>query len=55
MILFFRSQEGSVVAVKTSGELSQENLESLKWLLGGAELAEGERIEGTFTGPREGR
>jgi len=52
MILFFRSQEGSVVAVKTSGELSQENLESLKWLLGGAELAEGERIDGTFTGPR---
>lgn len=52
MILFFRTQEGSVVAVKTSGELSQENLGSLKWLLGGAELITGGRVEGSFTGPR---
>lgn len=57
MILFFRAENGSIVAADASKELSAENIAALKWLFGNAELAttNGEpakSIEGTFIGPR---
>lgn len=52
MILFFKSKSGSVVAVKSSKQLSDDNINALKWLLGDASLIKGETVKGNFTGPR---
>ena len=52
MILFFKSKVGSVVAVKCSDRLSDNDINALKWLLGDARLLPGEAVEGKFTGPR---
>jgi phosphoribosylformylglycinamidine synthase len=52
MIIFFKSKSGSVVAVKSSLKLSDDNINALKWLLGDASLIKGETVKGNFTGPR---
>ncbi|MBO7562294.1 MAG: phosphoribosylformylglycinamidine synthase [Bacteroidales bacterium] len=52
MIIFFKSKSGSVVAVKSSAGLSDDNINALKWLLGDASLIKGETVNGNFTGPR---
>ena len=52
MILFFKSKVGSVVAVKCSDRLSDNDINALKWLLGDARLLPGEAVAGKFTGPR---
>lgn len=52
MILFFKSKSGSIVAVKSSKQLSDDNINALKWLLGQASLIKGETVKGHFTGPR---
>jgi len=52
MILFFKSKAGSIVAVKSSKQLSENNINALKWLLGDATLLKGDSVSGNFTGPR---
>lgn len=52
MILFFKSKAGSIVAVKSSKQLSDDNINALKWLLGEASVVKAETVKGNFTGPR---
>ncbi|OFY43946.1 MAG: phosphoribosylformylglycinamidine synthase [Bacteroidetes bacterium GWF2_40_14] len=52
MILFFRSQLNSVIAVKTNKELSSDNINALKWLFDGAHLHPDRSVTGYFAGPR---
>ncbi|MBE6244330.1 MAG: phosphoribosylformylglycinamidine synthase [Bacteroidales bacterium] len=52
MILFFKSKAGSIVAVKSSKQLSDDNINALKWLLGGASVVKADTVKGNFTGPR---
>ncbi|MDD2491707.1 MAG: phosphoribosylformylglycinamidine synthase, partial [Bacteroidales bacterium] len=52
MILFFKTNQNTVVAVATNKELTNNELVALKWLLGEAIQIEKESIEGHFAGPR---
>nr|MBP9585224.1 phosphoribosylformylglycinamidine synthase [Bacteroidales bacterium] len=52
MILFFRTNQKTVIAVSTGKELTTNELEALKWLFGEAEQILTESIEGLFAGPR---
>ena len=52
MIIFFKSKAGSIVAVKSSKQLSDDNINALKWLLGGASVVKADSVKGNFTGPR---
>lgn len=59
MILFFRTEQGPVIAVKTARTLSQDNINALQWLFGNAEAITGtpggdfaQVIDGRFIGPR---
>lgn len=57
MILFFRTQNGAVIAVKTAQDISNENINALNWLFSEAELImEGNEpakvVKGEFIGPR---
>lgn len=59
MILFFRAEQGTVIAVKTVQNFTPENMNALKWLFGNAEVILdktggnfAQEIEGRFIGPR---
>jgi phosphoribosylformylglycinamidine synthase len=52
MISFFRSGNGSVLAVKSTEKLTLEISEALCWLFNGAELRQTESVSGQFIGPR---
>ncbi len=52
MIIFFKSKSGSIVAVKSSKQLSDDNINALKWLLGEASVVKADTVKGNFTGPR---
>ena len=52
MILFFKSQAGSVIAAETMQQAGEETIKKFSWLFGNAELVEGEAMEGFFIGPR---
>lgn len=57
MILFFRTANSPVIAVKTVSELSQEGINALEWLFGDARLlgkdgSPAKQIDGKFIGPR---
>ena len=52
MILFFSADQGLTIAVKTNKEISNENIEALKWLFGEATLLKEEELTGIFVGPR---
>ena len=52
MILFFRTELNSIIAVKTKKEVTAENIEALKWLFGGADLQTDNSVTGYFVGPR---
>ena len=52
MISFFRSGNGSVLAVKSTEKLTLEISEALRWLFNGAELQQTESLSGQFIGPR---
>ena len=58
MILFFRAEHGTVVAVKTVNNLSNEDINALKWLFSNATLISSnsdtpaEVVNGVFIGPR---
>lgn len=53
MIQFFKGQHGVVLAVKTKNNLSQDNIDALKWLFGEAEVLDKKSLSGTFIGPRK--
>lgn len=52
MILFFRTQSGSVIATQTDHRLEGRETEELSWLYGDARLEEATTLEGFFVGPR---
>ena len=52
MILFFMTPSKSVIATAADHQLSQDEINELCWLYGGATLIEGETVEGFFVGPR---
>ena len=53
MILFFESRSGNTVAVGTTSELTQKDIEKLIWLFNDAILVKAETIPGKFIGPRK--
>lgn len=52
MILFFRAEQGTVIAVKSVRSLTQENINALKWLFNNAEPVNTTNLSGRFVGPR---
>ncbi len=52
MILFFSTNNGTVIAVKATEMISQENVNALQWLFGNATLLKEETVSGKFVGPR---
>ncbi|MEG0518337.1 MAG: phosphoribosylformylglycinamidine synthase [Bacteroidales bacterium] len=52
MILFFRTEQSTVIAVKSGRSLSQENINALKWLFNNAEPVNAANLSGRFVGPR---
>ncbi|MBP5629267.1 MAG: phosphoribosylformylglycinamidine synthase [Bacteroidaceae bacterium] len=52
MIKFFKTSEGSVIAVQINKALSQQEIDALCWLFGGAEAVENDSMDGFFVGPR---
>ena len=53
MILFFRTQSKSVIAVNASHTISQEDINKLCWLFGEATSENKTNLEGCFIGPRK--
>ena len=51
-IFFFRTPEKSVIATQANHQLTQEEIDKLCWLYGGATLIEAQQLDGTFVGPR---
>ena len=51
-IFFFKTPAGSVIATQADHQLSEEEVQKLCWLYGGATLIEGETLSGQFIGPR---
>ena len=52
MIFFFKTPTESVIATQADHQLSEEEVQKLCWLYGGATLIEGETLSGQFIGPR---
>ncbi len=52
MILFFRTPQNSVIATSVERELSEQEIQQLCWLYGGAVLEPAKKLEGVFVGPR---
>ena len=52
MILFFKTQAGSVIGCDAERELQADEVEALEWLFSGAELLRVETLEGYYVGPR---
>jgi len=52
MILFFITPQKSVVATEVDHKLTNDEVNELSWLYGEAKLAEGDKLEGYFVGPR---
>ncbi|MCQ2111028.1 MAG: phosphoribosylformylglycinamidine synthase [Bacteroidaceae bacterium] len=52
MILFFKTEAGTVVATQCSAELNQSDREKLSWLYGNAVLLDKEKLDGYYVGPR---
>ena len=53
MILFFEADSHNIIAVGTTTDLHENNIEKLIWLFSQATLINKESIEGTFIGPRK--
>lgn len=52
MILFFTTPQKSIIATQVDHELSQNEVEELCWLYGGAQLEKASELKGWFVGPR---
>lgn len=53
MILFFKTPQGTVIAVDSRKNLDNEKRARLNWLFGGSNEIGQEKIEGWFVGPRK--
>ncbi|KOH45134.1 phosphoribosylformylglycinamidine synthase [Sunxiuqinia dokdonensis] len=53
MILFFKTLQGSIIAVQTTVSFSDEDIQKLNWLLGEATLVAQDKLSGFFVGPRK--
>jgi len=53
MILFFRADQGPVLAVKICKQLQTRETDALKWLFGNAEMIDSKSVQGIFIGPRK--
>ena len=51
MILFFRAEQGTVIAVKISHKLTPDHIKALQWLFSEAEQISSDTISGKFIGP----
>ena len=52
MISFFKTTKGTMIALKSKGEIDFEDLPKLEWLLAGKKSNE-QSINGAFVGPRK--
>lgn len=52
MISFFR-HDGKIYALESSAALTNDDIQKLTWLLGGASRIREERLQGSFVGPRK--
>ena len=52
MILFFKTQQNSVIATETGQALTPSEIKELCWLYGEAEQLDAEQLEGYYVGPR---
>ncbi len=52
MIFFFQTPQKSVIATEADHALTQDEVQKLCWLYGGATLLEGETLAGQYVGPR---
>ncbi|MDR3705884.1 MAG: phosphoribosylformylglycinamidine synthase [Paludibacteraceae bacterium] len=52
MILFFRTQEKSILAVDAAKAIEQEDINKLVWLFGDASYLNSDSLDGWFVGPR---
>ena len=52
MIVFFRSEEGNVLAVQAAHPFTEDDVKKLTWLFSGARCLEETALQGTFVGPR---
>jgi phosphoribosylformylglycinamidine synthase len=53
MIFFFQSSNSLVYAVQAKHPFSQQDIEKLGWLFGGAENLKSDKVTGEFVGPRK--
>lgn len=53
MIYFFKSKERQILAVDAISQLSEQNINTLKWLFSEAEPLSCNHVEGIFIGPRK--
>jgi len=53
MILFFEGISNNLIAVGTSENLPEKDIEKLLWLFGEAKFLKKDKIEGAFIGPRK--
>ena len=53
MILFFKSNSGTTIAVDTRKNLSEQDIQKLIWLFDEATKIESETLDGWFVGPRK--
>ena len=51
-IFFFRTPEQSIIATQVDHEFTQEEIDKLCWLFGGATLIDGTTLDGYYVGPR---
>ena len=51
-IFFFRTPQQSVIATQADHTLTQEEIDKLCWLYGGATIIDAQSLEGSFIGPR---
>ena len=52
MILFFKTPQQSVIATETDHQLSEQEINELNWLYGGATLEQATELKGFYVGPR---
>jgi phosphoribosylformylglycinamidine synthase len=53
MIFFFQSPNGPAYAIQAKFPFTQQEIEKLTWLFGGAEILQSDKVYGKFVGPRK--
>ncbi len=53
MVIFFRGQQGNIIAVETAETPVKEIIERLSWLFSEATALEDKNLDGTYIGPRK--